>query len=552
MIMKKLYTVVTVFLFAILAGCSDFLEQDNKSNVPGADYYNTSAGFESLCNAAYGSLRTIYSDAPWLFEGGTDLFASGRTSVQVCNLYGQNYSSAEENVTTFYKEHYKAISLANEVIYWGGEDDSRAERVAEARGLRAFYYLNLVQQFGGVPLVTTRTTSPIASVQRESAESIFQFIIDELTELASSSSVLAEKSSDGRFTKVAAKHYLAKAYLCKGYLTHDEKDFNAAVTSAKSAGAGAPLTTPFTTLFSNQGERNEEILFFIDYNVATVADVQKDGNRQQADYGPYLKGAEAGHKYTSSTLTPTLWMHEVFNTNTDNPAQDERYEGTFILELRQSYWDYYDEKKKNTSEVIYYYCPSWEIANIASWRSALDSRKNAIIVEMLPEGNNISNEQTSYQAKMSADICGVAPFRKFDDIENGKQYFKITSSMRDIYLARLAETNLIAAEAYIKLNKPEEAVSYINIVRNRAKATPAVASEMNIDYILNERARELAGEYHRWTDLTRTGKLAEYVEAHNPDIPVGRITTKFYLRPIPLAAIELNLALKGYQNEGWD
>lgn len=54
MIMKKLYTVVTVFLFAILAGCSDFLEQDNKSNVPGADYYNTSAGFESLCNAAYG------------------------------------------------------------------------------------------------------------------------------------------------------------------------------------------------------------------------------------------------------------------------------------------------------------------------------------------------------------------------------------------------------------------------------------------------------------------------------------------------------------------
>lgn len=97
--------------------------------------------------------------------------------MQVCNLYGQNYSSAEENVTTFYKEHYKAISLVNEVIYWGGEDDSRAERVAEARGLRAFYYLNLVQQFGGVPLVTTRTTSPIASVQRESAESISNLLL---------------------------------------------------------------------------------------------------------------------------------------------------------------------------------------------------------------------------------------------------------------------------------------------------------------------------------------------------------------------------------------
>lgn len=72
-----------------------------------------------------------------------------------------------------------------------------------------------------------------------------------------------------------------------------------------------------------------------------------------------------------------------------------------------------------------------------------------------------------------------------------------------------------------------------------------------IGYILNERARELAGEYLRWPDLVRTGKLAEYVEAHNPDIPAGRITSKFYLRPIPLSAIELNPALAGHQNEGW-
>jgi hypothetical protein len=94
-------------------------------------------------------------------------------------------------------------------------------------------------------------------------------------------------------------------------------------------------------------------------------------------------------------------------------------------------------------------------------------------------------------------------------------------------------------------------VNYVNIVRNRAKATPATADEMSIDYILNERARELAGEYLRWPDLVRTGKLAEYVEAHNPDIPAGRITSKFYLRPIPLSAIELNPALAGHQNEGW-
>ena len=213
--------------------------------------------------------------------------------------------------------------------------------------------------------------------------------------------------------------------------------------------------------------------------------------------------------------------------------------------------DYYDEDKKNTSEVLYYYCPSWKIDEIDEWRAALPSHANAVVVEMLPLGNSINNEQTSYQSKMATDLCGVAPFRKFDDIDNGKRYFETTSSMRDIYLARLAETNLIAAEACIQLNKPEEAVTYVNIVRNRAKATPATADEMSIDYILNERARELAGEYLRWPDLVRTGKLVEYVEAHNPDIPAGRITSKFYLRPIPLSAIELNPALAGHQNEGW-
>lgn len=537
-------------MFAV--SCSGFLDQDNRSNIPGKEYYETAAGFESLCNAAYSSLRTIYSGDPWLFEGGTDLFASGRTSVQVCNLYGQNYSSAEENVARFYKEHYKAIALANEVIYWGGEDERRAGRVAEARGLRAFWYLNLVQQFGGVPLVPERASSPLSSVPRESAGAVLAFVADELEAIASESSTLPEDGKDGRFSKPAALHFLSKAHLCLGWLNGSEGDFREALDFAVKAGAGKALKTPFPVLFSNAGEKDSEVLFFVDYDASTVDNVQGDGNRQQADYCPYLKGAEAGHKYTSSTLTPTLWMHEVFNTDTDSPDSDRRYDATFMTELRQSYWDYYDEDKRNTSEVTYYYCPSWRISGVDEWRNALPSRKDAVVVEMLPEGNNISNEVTSYEAKMSADICGVAPFRKFDDTGNGRTYYKITSSMRDIYLARVAESDLIAAEACVKLGRNEDAAAFVNVVRRRAGATPASPSEMSIDYILNERARELAGEYLRWADLTRTGKLAEYVEAHNPDVPAGRIDSKFYLRPIPLAAIELNPGLAGHQNEGWE
>lgn len=537
-------------LAAMTTGCSDFLDQELKSNVPGPDYYATPSGFESLSNAAYSSLRSIYGGDPWLFEGGTDLFASGRTAVNVCNMYSQAYTSANDAVQSFYEDHYKAIALANEVLYWGNGDASRAPRVEEARGLRALYYLNLVQQFGGVPLETSRSSSVLEKSERVSAEAIYEFIINELTQLSTSSNLPAS-ATDGRFNQKAAYHYLAKAYLSRGYLTQSKADFEAAITAANKAGAGQALTTPFAKLFSNAGEKDPEVLFYVGYDVESVNDPQNDGSKQQAHFCAYLDGQEKGHKYTSSTLTPTLWMHEVYNTDTKHPELDERYEATFMSELRKSYWDYYDAELKDQSPVTYYYCPSWKMDEVDAWRAALPSRANAQVVAMQPNGTNINNLITDYEAKMTEDVYGVASFRKFDDNENGKKYFSNNSSMRDVYLARLGETNLIAAEACIKANNPAEAVKYVNIVRNRAQATPAVQSEMSINYILNERARELAGENHRWADLTRTGKLAEYVEAHNPDISNGQITQKFYLRPIPLAAIELNPALEGKQNPEW-
>lgn len=545
--MKKIYVLATNLIIAF-SSCSDFLDQDLKSDIPGAEYYATDAGFESLANAAYSSLKTIYGGDPWLLEGGTDLFASGRTSVDVANLYGAAFTSANGAVTTFYTDHYKAISLANEVIYWGADQPGRANRVAEAKALRAFYYLNLAQQFGGVPLVVERSSAPIESADRVNTEAVYDFVISELKALAGSSS-LDGQNNEGRFNKRAVNHFLAKAFLAKGYLSGNNGDFTEALNAAKAAGAGNALGTSFATLFSNAGEKNEEVLFFVPYDLKTVVN-NTSGNKQMAHFCAYLDGQEKGHKYTSSTLTPTLWMHEVFNTNTTNPKQDERYEATFMTELRKSYWDFYGDAK-NTSPVTYYYCPSWEIANVEAWRAEYPSRADAIVVEMIPTGNNINNITTAYESKMKEDVYGVASFRKFDDAENGKTIFSNTSSMRDIYLARLGETNLIAAEACVKLNDNAQAATFVNIIRNRAKAPAATAEEMSIDYILNERARELAGEYHRWTDLSRTGKLAEYVERHNPDISAGQVNNKFLLRPIPLAAIELNPALEGKQNSGW-
>lgn len=546
--MKKIYIGIATFLLLGFSACSDFIEQDNKGNIGQPDYYTTAAGFKSLSNASYSMLRTLYGDDPWLYVCGTDLFANGRTSLPAgLGTYGPSLTEANTEVKDFYTNYYKAISLTNDVIYWGGEAEANAQLVAEARGLRAMYYFTLVQQFGGVPLVIERNATMINEVPRASAEDVFKFVISEFTELAGSSA-LADKATGthfGHFDKRAANHFLAKAYLTKGYESFGTPtDFAAAKDAADKAIGGMKLTTPFATLFNMQNEENEEIIFSVQYNINTVENETK-GNKQQAHFGAYLDGPEKGHKYTSSTLTPTLRMHEVFASS----PKDQRYDATFMQELRESYWDFYDDGKKNTSKVTYYYAPAWasDDASIAAWRAEFPSRANAIVVPMIEKGPNIGGQTTTYNSKMREDVYGVASFRKFDDTDR-KGTFSTTASMHDIFLARVAETYLIAAEALIKAGKPGEALAYVNEVRGRAKAILAAEKEMTIDYILDERARELAGEYHRWADLKRTGKLAEYAEKHNPDISTGAVGEKV-LRPIPLAAKELNSALT--QNPGY-
>ena len=132
--------------------------------------------------------------------------------------------------------------------------------------------------------------------------------------------------------------------------------------------------------------------------------------------------------------------------------------------------------------------------------------------------------------------------------------FGTTTSVRNIFLARLAETYLIRAEAEINSGDAASAASDMNVVRARSKASPITASQATLDFLLDERAREFAGEYQRWYDLKRTGKLTTYVPMYNPDVPSvsymqgndGQYKT---LRPIPQNAINLDKDIT--QNPGY-
>ncbi|PYP07977.1 MAG: RagB/SusD family nutrient uptake outer membrane protein, partial [Gemmatimonadetes bacterium] len=118
-----------------------------------------------------------------------------------------------------------------------------------------------------------------------------------------------------------------------------------------------------------------------------------------------------------------------------------------------------------------------------------------------------------------------------------------TRGSRDFFVARLAETYLIAAEALMRDGRPAEGLPYINAVRRRA-AIPGHETEMELtvaqltlDEILNERGRELAGEIQRWFDLVRTHSLVYRVKLYNPDAR-NNIKPFHVLRPIPQIQID--------------
>lgn len=561
--MKKIIYIAACLLGFATSSCSDFLDQDNKSDVPSGDFYNTSTGFNSLLNSTYSSLRSVYGEAPWVFSAGTDLFAGGKQGVDAIGLYGSSYNSADGDVLKFYTECFKGIQQANSVIYYGGttaETSVKAQYIDEARFIRAYYYYLLVQHFGGVALQKQMFSTAEMSHARTDAATVYQFVIDEFTDLASSNSHLLERSQTtggnfGRANKRAALHFLAKTYLARGYESFaDANDFSNAAKYAEQAINNEALSIPFEKVFSIDNEENSEILWSVQYSSASLEDITKNGNMQQSMFGVYLGGAEEKNKYNAGYLAPTVRLHQLFEKG------DGRYAGTFMLELHKYYYDYYTSP--TTSPMKYFYAPAWMTdEDIEAWKAKTPTYDEdaTVIIKMQPEGLDRFGASNSYADKCTQDY-GVACIKKFDDPSSP---FSMNGSTHDIILARLGETYLVAAEAYVKMNQPGKAKEKVDAVRKRAAEAgydlsvpeSKLSGEAGIDFILDERARELAGEYHRWMDLKRTGRLIEYVangtyngktcKGYNHDnIKVsdfqGTDGNYKILRPIPLDAINRN------------
>lgn len=545
--MKKIILILGIII-TTFSSCSDFIEEESLSNVPADATYKTASGFQLLVNTNYAWLKGIYGGDPWLFEAGTDMYAEGRTPEPAGLSQYTLLIPSSTGVEQLYNSCYQAIQSVNKTVYYSSLTEQNSNvpvLVGEAKFIRAQAYFLLVQTYGGVPIVLDNITSPVLSFERNTAEEVYTQIISDLD--ASLASVgTGAYSASGKVNKRAVNDLLAKVYLTRGYETFGTAaDFTKAASYADAAIGGQALNLAYDQLFKPGNDLNAETIFSVQYDKnSTSTDPQKLGNNQFYYFSSYLGGSETkgGAPLRSYNLCPTGYTLGLYTKG------DKRWSATFMNEVYENYYDFFRVADKTNLKVKHFYEPKWFTA--ADKEDYLATAKLATGFVYHPWGEY----EAAYTLVKNIDYQTI-PVKKFDDPELTTPASTGPVSTRDIIVARLGETYLIAAEAYLKAGNPGTGLDRLNEVRKRAGVANATAAEFNIDYILDERARELVGEYKRWFDLKRTGTLVARASAHHYKIKaanfVGVGGALKILRPIPQSALDLNQNKDFPQNPGY-
>ena len=535
--------------FVTMLSCEDFLEEDNIANVASATYYPTAAGLEDAVKATYGIMKEYYGpEIGWTMGVfGTDTYQEGADgSHKYVNRYDSGHNSAARYFRDTWRIFYRGINQANAVVnrsesVEGVSEALKTTRVAEARFLRALYYFVLTRHYGDIHLSLEETEGVEVEANKTSAEEIYkQAIIPDLEFAASN---LPNTQSDyGRATKAAAEFLLAKALMTRSYKSFAEStDASRAETLMSNVinNYGFELQESVLDMWSLASEANSEFIWTI------------QNNKSQVDEG--LDGfGHRGHLYFLMEYDKKPGM----TRDTENGRPWKRFRPTdYMLSLYDRTIDRrYDETFKHVWYSNNPNVPNLKVGDTALYIPGPGLDKNGI--DQDTKWTGAAKAGVLHQVYTTGDYNN----RTFPSlnkwIDNTRPNRQHTQGQRDYVLMRLADAYLIRAEARLKQGNKSDAAADLNTVRTRAAwdgkeaEMQITAADVDIYFILEERARELLGENHRWFDLTRTGKLIELVKLHNPT-SAGNIQDHNVLRPIPLDQIDRTSG--GYpQNPGYN
>ena len=534
-----------------------------------ANAYKTKKGIDQGITALYQSIRLNYyigsGDDTEHWRGlGTDVAYHGEDPGGSGYLadYVQVLVPTDSWVLRYWQRCYADIQKENNIIEGINNSDpniwlSEAEKNAylgEVRFFRAYSYKILTCLYGDVPLVTEVINTAKTDFTRTPQADILNLIVEDLKYASENLPAPASVPATGRVSKAAALHFLTEAYLW-------QKDYQKAVDAASKVinDFGFSLMTQrfgtklgkdvwgsgdvYYDLFvmGNQNlSVNKEAIWVIQ-NEANSAGVLTGGGQFGGErvFGPAyfrmgnapdgvtaIRGDFVNGKYTGYTdslgrgvagLRPTNYLaYDIWRSDWNNDIRNARHNikrkfyfdnPLSIYNKQEIKWNLYPpdanrDKVRDTCEFIF---PFWTKAG-----SPLE---------------HYTNPATA----------------------GGGQCHK------DVYAVRLAETLLLRAEAYLGLNNKPAAAADINQIRSRANATPVADANVTINYILDERARELYVEEMRRITLTRLDLLISRVRTYcnNPLIPGNNIQDYHKLWPIPQTELDLDLGGKMTQNPGY-
>ncbi|HZL09751.1 MAG TPA: RagB/SusD family nutrient uptake outer membrane protein [Prolixibacteraceae bacterium] len=466
----------------------------------------------------------------------------------------------------FWTRGYQIVQFANVLIaeleatpiedeVWEGNEAQRAILLGEARFFRAFAYRMLVTIYGDVPYLDQPVKTVKTDFSRADEDLIYDLIESDFIFASQNLPGRGDESAPGRLTKATASHFLCETYIARN-------KFPEAIAAANDVIDGG--YSLMQARFGTQLDNDDPLLGGGDvyYDLFRYGNQNLSENTEGIWVIQFQNDVDGGSKYDGERM----WGNAYYRMGNDpdgkqaivgdNPdASSNIYLSTFS---RPVAWN------RSTNYVAY---DIWR----SDWNNDIRNARHNMFRDWRynnPDSPNWYGKKIDFvndypigSRNLVRDTCQyIFPF----PMKAASPGIHFTDPNRsgggtnhvDQYAVRLAETYLLRAEAHLGNGEKELAAADINVVRNRAKATPVASGDVTLDYILDERARELYTEEWRLITLMRLNLLYDRTIMYlsNP-VAAGGVGAGIQpynnLFPIPQSEIDLNVNGELIQNEGY-
>jgi hypothetical protein len=538
-VVNKLYRRIIgllAMLGILVTSCSeDFLDAEPQSFYTPDNALNTAEGLNSVLSSALYNIRTeFYGDgAPMITENifsevsieGTTDKAGPAQDLNLQILPDANLNSNNTNrIGWFWETFYENIKFANTVINRldNAEFSSDAERndvLGRAMFHRAYAYYRLIHQFGDVPLVLEEVTTPRLDFVSTHRDVILKFIQSELNEAAS---MVNEVSNGGEVNRGVVLHLLTKVNLAAG-------DFGAAIQSATQLIDGSRYALMTNRFGSTASDATKDVTWDLhqaeNKSLPSNTEVILAGV-DRLEYRDIGAANDFGDGTSVMRQATPLWWRFINTPDGQNGMSDTpNIEIDQVNEIGRGIGR--NRGTRYSTKDVWKNANNDERHKLGNWLDMEDLVYNAPSLQA--SGNPYYGKNLELYLPDGTPLCSDT-IRNWYGFPRYKLFVPDPTAVKpagghgDWYIYRLAETYLLRAEAHFWNNDNASAAADINAVRLRANADPITAADVNIDYILDERARELYYEENRKTELTRiayifakTGRTAYNGKSYNLD-----------------------------------